>query len=84
MLACQHSMTMTPSASRTVQEQAALATAGGTEPRSGWAFTDRTHAKQRHVCATGGGVAGERVTAPPMPIFSLCYDTTRFCAVNAK
>ena len=52
MRACQHSMTIMASASRAVQEPAALAIAGGTGPGSGWAFTDRTHAKQRHVCAT--------------------------------
>jgi hypothetical protein len=38
-------------ASRAVQEPAALAIPL-TGPGSGWAFTDRTYAKQRHVCAT--------------------------------
>ena len=45
-------MTIMASASRAVQEPAALAIAGGTGPGSGWAFTDRTPAEQRHVCAT--------------------------------
>ncbi len=51
MRGCQHTMTILASASRTVQESAALAIAGATGPGSGWAFTDRAHAKQRHVCA---------------------------------
>jgi hypothetical protein len=47
----QHSLTIRASASRAVQEPAALpiAVAG---PASGWAFTARTHAKQRQVCAS--------------------------------
>ncbi len=44
-------MTIMASASRVVQEPAALAIPV-TGPGSGWAFTDRTHAKQPHVCAT--------------------------------
>ena len=51
----QHSISMTPFASGAVQEPAALAIPGGTRPGSCWAFTDRTHAKQRHVCATREG-----------------------------
>jgi hypothetical protein len=49
----QHSMTIMASASRAVQEPAGLLIPV-TGPGSGWAFTDRTHAKQRHVSATRG------------------------------
>ena len=45
------------SASRAVQVPAALAIPV-TGLGSGWAFTDRTHAKQRHVCATRGTSTG--------------------------
>ncbi len=48
---CQHSMTITTSACRAVQEPAALAIPV-TGPGSGWAVTDRTHAKRRPICAT--------------------------------
>gem|GEM_PF-1186461 len=41
-------MTIMASASRAVQRPAALAIPV-TGPGSGWAFTDRTHAKQRHA-----------------------------------
>ncbi len=44
-------MTIKASASRVVQEPAALAIPV-TRPGSGRAFTDRIHAKQRHGCAT--------------------------------
>ena len=46
-------MTIMASASRAVQEPAALAIPVN-GPGSGWAFTDRTPAKQRHVCASPG------------------------------
>jgi hypothetical protein len=48
---CQHSMAIMASASRAVQEPAALPIPV-TGPGRGSAFTDRTHAKQRHGCAT--------------------------------
>ncbi len=44
-------------ASRAVQEPAALAISV-TGPGSGWAFTDRTYAKQRRVCAPRASGAG--------------------------
>ena len=54
---CQHSMTIMASASRAVQEPVALPIPV-TGPGSGPAFTSRTHAKQRHVCATRGFLKG--------------------------
>src|SRR2546426_4879597 len=49
---CRHSIEMTPSVSRAAQEDAGLAIAAGARPGTGRAFTDRTHANRRHVCAT--------------------------------
>jgi hypothetical protein len=44
---------MMEAASRAVQEPAALAIpVDGSRFGPGWAFTDRTHAKRRHICAT--------------------------------
>lgn len=54
-------MTIMASASRAVQEPAALAIPL-TGPGSGGAFTDPTHAKQRHVCANRGRLIRENRT----------------------
>ncbi len=48
MRGCQRTMTIMALASRTVQGPAALSIAV-TGPGSGWAFTDRTQAKQRRL-----------------------------------
>lgn len=54
MRGCQHSMAIMASASRAVQGPMALPIPV-TGPGSGSSVTDRTHAKDRHVCATRPG-----------------------------